>query len=113
MEKKTQRCPSVLKELGMAELCVSCVFFFFFSIRSCLVNNLLCASLTTRLRVDYITSNPGSSTNWLCDLGSTMQLPCALQEGRDDKSNSYMKTASRSNWLTVKCSLSLTYFYFI
>ena len=30
MEKKTQRGPSVLKELGMAELCVSCVFFFFF-----------------------------------------------------------------------------------
>lgn len=77
MEKKTQRGPSVLKELGMAELCVSCVFFFF-SIRSCLVNNLLCASLTTRLRADYITSNLGSSTNWMCDLGSTLQLPCAL-----------------------------------
>lgn len=77
MEKKTQRGPSVLKELGMAE-CVCPVSFFFFFIKSCLVNNLLCASLTTRLRANYITSNPGSSTNWLCDLGSTMQLPCAL-----------------------------------
>lgn len=77
MAKEDTKGPPVLKELGMAELCVSCVLFFF-SVRSCLVNNLLCASLTTRLRADYITSNPGSSTNWLCDLGSTMQLPCAL-----------------------------------